>query len=45
MLNIKETFEGSYTLKVNDKLASWNNKTFKISCKDKEKVYLCNIKL
>ena len=43
MLNIKETFEGSYTLKVNDKLANWNNKTFKISCKDnKLSVFECD---
>ena len=34
LLNIENNYEGSYTIKVNDSLASWNNKTFKLYCKD-----------
>lgn len=34
LMNIEEEFDDSYTIKVNDNLASWNNQTFKISCKN-----------
>lgn len=35
LLKLEENFKGSYTLKVKDDLANWNNKTFKISCLNK----------
>lgn len=34
LLSIKEGFEDSFTIKVNDKHADWNNKTFKLSYKN-----------
>lgn len=39
LINVEEPFDGSYTIKVNDSLADWNNRTFKISCKD-NKLYV-----
>ena len=34
LLKIKECFDGSFSIKVNDKHANWNNKTFKLSYKN-----------
>ncbi len=34
LLNIKDNFKGSYTLKINDKYAPWNDKIFQISCQN-----------
>ena len=34
LLKLENSFEGSYTIKVKDDLADWNNKTFKVSCKE-----------
>ena len=42
LMKIHDNFGGSYVLRVNDNLASWNNKAFKISCmNNKLKVEEC----
>lgn len=34
LMNIEDEFNDPFTIKVNDAQADWNNKTFKISCKN-----------